>query len=123
LTSVYFEGNAPSHEPLAFADDTEATAYYLPGTAGWADFSANNGVYLWNPLGPSGHVSIGVQSNQFGFNFNGPGDLLVVVEATTNLADPVWIPLETNTLRNGSFNFSEPLQTNISGRYYRIRLP
>jgi hypothetical protein len=46
-----------------------------------------------------------------------------VVEACTNLASPVWVPLQTNSLTNGSFYFSEPLQTNVSGRYYRVVSP
>jgi len=46
-----------------------------------------------------------------------------VVEASTNLGNPVWTPLQTNALTNGSFYFSEALQTNLPGRYYRIRSP
>ncbi|MGP8199004.1 MAG: leucine-rich repeat domain-containing protein [Limisphaerales bacterium] len=84
--------------------------------------------YLWLddisilPVQP-GFASFGVQSNQFGFSFTGPANLAIVVEACTNLASPVWVPLQTNTLSNGSFSFSEPLQTNNSGRYYRITSP
>jgi hypothetical protein len=36
LSSVYFLDNAPSLcDPSAFAGDTDATLYYLPGTTGW----------------------------------------------------------------------------------------
>ena len=42
LISVYFQSNAPSlGGPYVFASDTNATGYYLPGTTGWAVFSAN----------------------------------------------------------------------------------
>jgi len=101
------------------------TVYYLLGTTGWGGFSANTGLtpVLWDPFGPSGEVSLAVQNDQFGFNFTGPANLVIVVEACTNLASPVWIPLQTNTLSNGSCSFSEPLQTNSPGRYYRITSP
>jgi hypothetical protein len=46
-----------------------------------------------------------------------------VVEACTNLGSPVWIPLQTLTLTNGSFYFSEPFEGNLTGRYYRISSP
>jgi len=78
---------------------------------------------LWNPLGPSGNASMGVQNNQFGFHFTGPATLVVVVEASTNLANPVWVPLQTNTLANGSFSFSDPQWTNLPARYYRVSAP
>jgi hypothetical protein len=45
------------------------------------------------------------------------------VEACTNLANAMWTPLLTLTLTNGLFYFSEPLQTNNTGRYYRISSP
>jgi hypothetical protein len=64
--------------------------------------------------------AFGVRSNQIEFNFTGPANLVVVVGACSNLADPVWVPLLTNALTSGSFYFSEPLQTNGPCRYYRI---
>jgi hypothetical protein len=41
----------------------------------------------------------------------------------TNLANPTWYPLQTNTLTGGSFYFSDPQWTNYPGRFYRIRSP
>jgi hypothetical protein len=127
LTSVYFTGNAPTADASVFLLDgsqgssyTIATVYYLPGATGWSSTFAGVPAVLWNPFGPSGDVSFGVQSNQFKFNFTGPVRLVIVVEACTNLASPVWTPLQTNTLTNGSFYFSEPVQTNGTGRFYRI---
>ena len=64
-----------------------------------------------------------VQNNQFGFNVTGTVNIPIVIEACTNLANPVWTPLLTGTLTNGLLYFSEPLQTNLSGRYYRISSP
>ena len=68
-------------------------------------------------------ASFGVQSNAFGFTISWATNVSVVVEACTNLANPVWTPLQTNALTNGSFYFSEPVQTNLPGRFYRIRSP
>jgi hypothetical protein len=44
LTSVYFKGNAPSSDWSMFDGDTDATVYYLSGTTGWDEFSANTGL-------------------------------------------------------------------------------
>jgi hypothetical protein len=64
-----------------------------------------------------------VHTNQFGFNITGTSNIPIVVEACTNLASPVWTARQSLTLTNGLFYFSEPLQTNGSGRYFRIRSP
>ncbi len=45
------------------------------------------------------------------------------VEAATNLASPVWRPVGTNTLTNGSASFSDPGWTNLPRRFYRLRSP
>jgi hypothetical protein len=59
--------------------------------------------------------------NQFGFNLTGYSGQVVVVEACTDLANPVWLPVGTNTLTTGSAYFSDPQWTNYPGRYYRLR--
>jgi len=125
LTSVYFAGNAPATDSTAFLFDNNVTAYYLPGTTGWDDFSANTGLpaVLWNPLIQTGDGSFGVQNNQFGFNITGTTNIPILVEACTDLTSPVWIPLQTLTLTYGSFYFSDPQWTNYPGRYYRISSP
>jgi hypothetical protein len=64
-----------------------------------------------------------MQNNQFGFDINWASGQVIVVEACTNLASLVWIPLQTNTLTNGLFHFSDPQWTNYPGRYYRISSP
>ena len=78
---------------------------------------------LWDPLIQASGASFGVQSNQFGLNITGTSNIPIVVEACTNLASPVWIPLQALTLTNGLCYFSEPWQTNTPGRYYRISPP
>ena len=122
MTSVYFQGNAPAADSSVFANDPFATAYYLPGTTGWSGFSANNGlpVVLWNPLIQTGDGSFGVRANQFGFNITGTPNIPIVVQAADNLDNPVWTSLQSLTLTNGSYYFSEPFQPASAGRFYRI---
>lgn len=122
LTSVYFTGNAPAADASVFQYDNGPTVYYLTNTTGWAGFSSNTGLgtVLWNAQIQAGGTGFGLKSNQFGFNITGTANIPVVVEACTNLASPVWIPLQALTLTNGSVHFSEPAQANGSGRYYRL---
>ena len=77
---------------------------------------------LWNPQ-VQNDASFGVQTNQFGFNITGSSNLVIVVEACTNLANPVWQPVQTNTLTGGSSYFSDPQWTNYPARFYRLRSP
>ena len=46
-----------------------------------------------------------------------------MVEASENLASPVWSPLQTNTLISDLLYFSDPEWTNYPGRFYRLRSP
>jgi len=107
-----------------FLNDLNATTYYLPGTTGWSVFSTHTGlpVVLWNPQVQTG-ASFGVLMNQFGFNITNAGNPVIVVEACTNLANPVWSPVSTNTITAGSSYFSDPTWTNYSCRFYRLRSP
>ena len=108
-----------------FEQDKNTTASYLPGTTGWGEFSANTGLPAmpWNALIQASGSSFGISNNQFGFNITGATNTPVVVEACTNLANPVWTPIQTLTLTNGLFHFSELEQTISSGRFYRISSP
>jgi hypothetical protein len=70
-----------------------------------------------------GDTGFGVQTNQFGFNVNWTSGQVVVVEACTNLFNPVWESVQTNTLTGDSFYFSDCQWTNYPGRFYRLRSP
>jgi hypothetical protein len=124
LTNVFFQSNAPIVGEGAFLGENPM-AYYLPGTTGWTAFSTNAdlSVMLWNPVIQTGVASFGLSNNQFGFNIAGTTNIPIVVEACANLASPVWTALTNTTLTNGSYFFSEPLQANSSGRFYRISAP
>jgi hypothetical protein len=122
LTSIYFQGNAPSLGSHVFVFD-KATAYYLPGTAGWGS-PVGDGIPTGFWILPYPLIlnrSFGVRSNQFGFTVSWATYLSVVVEASTSLSSPVWQPVQTNALNNGVVNFIDPEWTNHPNRFYRIR--
>jgi hypothetical protein len=62
-------------------------------------------------------------TNQFGFTILGSSGLVIVVETCTNVANPTWYPLQTNTLSAASLYFSDPQWTNYPARFYRLRSP
>ena len=126
LTNVYFTGNAPTADSTVFFSDNTAKVYYLPGTTGWSNTFAGLPTAPWflpNPMILNSAPSVGAQGNAFGFTISWTTNASVVVEASTNLANPVWTPIQTNALTNGLFYFSEAMQKNIPGRFYRIRSP
>ena len=119
LAGAYFLGNAPPDNGTAFDLDSLATVYYLPGTTGWGPTFGGGPTVLWNPQAQE----LSMTAGQFGFNITGPTNAVIVVEAATNLANPMWIPVGTNTLTDGSSPFSDADWTNFPGRYYRLRSP
>jgi len=126
LMGVYFKGNAPSLGSFGssvFYGDNKATVYYLPGTTGWSTTFGGLPTKLWNPQAQTSGASFGVRTNRFGFNITGTSGLVIVVEACTNFANPVWIPVATKTLTSGSVYFSDSQWTNYPGRFYRLRSP
>jgi hypothetical protein len=68
-------------------------------------------------------AGFGVQSNQFAFTITASTNIPVMVAACTNLANPVWIPLQNVTLANGSFYFSDLQWSNYPCRYYGLTFP
>jgi hypothetical protein len=123
LTGVYFQGNALSVGSSVFLDAYNVTVYYLPGTTGWGTTFGGRPAVLWNPLMQTGDASFGVRTNRFGFTITGASNLVLVVEAATNLANPAWTPVGTNTLTGGSSYFSDPGPRNHPARFYRLRSP
>jgi len=129
LHAIYFLGNAPGVNtggagglPVLFP--INATAYYLSGTTGWGTYFQIYSIVTvpWLPQA-RGDASFGVRTNAFGFNINWADGRTVVVESSTDLANPVWIPVSTNTLTGGTSYFSDPRWTNYPRRFYRIRSP
>ena len=121
LASVCFTGNAPSADVSIFDGDNHATVYYLPGATGWGQTLASRPAVLWDAQVLPG--SFGIHENQFGFNITGSSNLVVVIEASTNLTDPTWYPLQTNTLNGTLLFFTDPQWTNYANRFYRLTWP
>jgi hypothetical protein len=65
----------------------------------------------------------GLLTNGFGFTITGTSNLVIVVEACADPGNPVWLPLSTNALTDGSSYFSDPQWTNYPSRFYRLRSP
>jgi hypothetical protein len=122
LKNVFFKGNAPAITAVIFPGDNAATAYYLPQATGWGASYGGIPTVLWNAQAQTNNRHIGVQTNQFSFNITGTTNIPVVVEACTNLGG-AWVPLQSVSLTNGSFYFSDPQWTNYPGRFYRLRSP
>jgi hypothetical protein len=125
LTSVYCLGNAPSVGNYVFQFDG-TTVYYLPGTTGWGSSFGSRPTALWSlpyPLILNFEPNFGVRTNRFDFTISWATNISVVVDACTNLANPDWSPLQTNTLTSGWCYFSDPQWTNYPGRFYRLRSP
>jgi hypothetical protein len=125
LQGVYFMGDAPTADALAFTS-ASPTVYYLPGTAGWGSTLAGRPTALRllpNPLILGNNAFFGAQSNGFGFTISWATNTSVVVEACTNVVNPVWEALQTNALINGASYFNDPQWTNYDSRFYRLRSP
>ena len=131
ITGLYFQGNSlPGYSvsASAFSNNIHAIVYYLRGTTGWYgiwNYSINGffSTMPWRPRVQTGDASFGVQTNQFGFNINWASGQLVVVETCTNLVNPVWSTMGTNTIISGTSYFSDPQWTNYPDRFYRVRSP
>ena len=119
LTSAYFVGNAPPDDGTVFNFEP-ATVYYLSGTTGWGSAFGGVPAVLWHPRANTFSFTGG----QFGCNFTGPAYAVILVEACTNLSNPVWLPVSTNTLSGlGASSFSDPQSGGYPLRYYRFRSP
>jgi hypothetical protein len=127
LSAVFFFGNSPPFNSTNFhvfnADPGAVKIYYLPGTTGWTSSFAGISMVLWNPQIQTGYASFGVHSNRFGFHITGTTDIPVIVQACTNLASANWDPLQTLTLTNGLYYFSDPTWANSAAGWYRITAP
>ncbi len=123
LGGIFFQGNAPAADSSAFANDDLLIVYYEPTASGWTSALAGRPalpIHMEMLLNDPG---FGVRSNIFGFNITGSYGLTTVVEATTNITNPNWQPLQTNTLTGIPWYFSDLQWTNYPSRVYRLRWP
>jgi hypothetical protein len=106
-----------------FADTTNATVYYLPGSTGWDSTFDVLSTTLWTPHIQASDGNFGVGTNQFGFTIAWASGMSVAVDVCTVLASPTWTPIRTNTLTSDTLYFSDPQWTNYPSRFYRLRWP
>lgn len=64
--------------------------------------------------------NFGIHDNAFNFTILWASNSPVVVEGCTNLGNPLWVPLGTNSIADGMWQFSDPQWTNNSRRFYRL---
>jgi hypothetical protein len=121
LTGVYFKGNAVGADDM-FSESGSVIVYYRSGATGWDAPPGGRPAVLWSPA-VQGGASFGVHAGGFGFTFTNAGNPMVVIEASTNLANSAWSPMATNTLTGGSSSFSDPHWTNHAARFYRLCMP
>jgi hypothetical protein len=106
-----------------FTGADQATVYYLPGTTNWGATFGVLQTALWRPQIQTADATFGVHNNQFGFNIAWASGMNIAVDACTNLTNPDWVALQTNSLSADTFHFSDLEWTNYPGRLYRIRWP
>ncbi len=129
LRSVLFLGDAPGvvgtypSDGSPFDGDTNVTVYYMAGTTGWGASYQGASAVMWNPIIEVGDGNFGVVNGQFGFDIKGTPGIPIAVEACTNLANPVWTPVQTMTVTDGLVYFTDPNWSNYPTRYYGIGFP
>jgi hypothetical protein len=89
VTSVYFQGNAPSGDSTVFAED-EATAYHLANTTGWGSYFGGIPTAVWSKTSAS--VTLGNLSQ----TYNGTAINVTVSTIPSGLT--------VNLTHNGSVN-------------------
>ncbi len=72
------------------------------------------------PLFITANATFGFTNGVFGFNVIGPSGSNVVIQASTDLQ--TWIPLQTNLLGSGPFQFSDTNAPANVRRFYRVGL-
>ncbi len=101
----------------AIIDLTEVSGAYSP------DDSTNGEIILVavpTPVAITTGAAFGFTNGVFGFNVIGPSGSNVVIQASTDLQ--TWIPLQTNLLGSGPFQFSDTNAPANVQRFYRVGL-
>ena len=114
---------SPSHGSDVFGADGPVVVYYFPKATGWAPTYGGEPTILWNAIIQPVGSGFGVGNDGFAFTIVGTSNLVVVVEACTNLAAPRWVALSTNALSTGSAHFSDSSWKNFASRFYRLSAP
>lgn len=127
LRAVFAQGDHPGSDlglglsPF-FDYGSHPTLYYLPGRKGWESVPGGS-VAPWHPRLIVGGTPVAFPENQFYFAVAWAPGQTVVVEAATRLTEPVWTPIQTNTLAGFQSEFTDPQTTNHPIRFYRLQTP
>lgn len=120
LAGVYFVGNAPSLGAAGcadmFATAGDVTVYYLGPSSGWNATFCGVDTEAWKPR----ISALAATPNSFNLIAEWVNGRTVWAQACTNLADPNWITLGTNTIAGGSCLFSDPDWDSYGQRFYRV---
>lgn len=125
LDFMLFMGNSPAYGVLDFTGASLLTkVYYLPNTTGWSNTYDGLPTVMWTlPYPVILNSPVGVQNNHFTFTIAWATNLTVVIQACTNLANPQWLPVQTNALTGGFWTFADAKWTNSRTRFYRVYYP
>jgi hypothetical protein len=143
LTGLYFLGNAPSHvDAAAFYTVTfgnpnpcNITVYYLPGSTGWGP-TLGGGIppstnfpgrptVCWNPRMTRLRLEHEPESQppatDFAFDITGGSNLVVVLEASEDMAP--WSLVRTWTITSDPYHVAGCRPADYPVRFYRLRWP
>jgi len=112
---------APDFETPQDADMNNIYAFDVMISAGGVELSREAYVLVLDDAENPIAVAPVITGDQLGFTMTGAADTVVVVEACTDLSDPVWAEVERLTLTDGSGTFRDPDPVTLPGRFYRIR--
>lgn len=123
VTSIYFEGPAPTTIGDALNGAMFATVYYLADSEGWGAALGGRPTAIWEPAVDDLSVGWDPVTREFGFAIHWAGDRSVVVEACSDLTLANWSTVATVSLVDGDAMFRDPASITIGARFYRVRRP
>jgi hypothetical protein len=119
LTDVYVQCGTNSLNGLDPFENDGITVYHRAGTTGWDTALPGYSIFEWNPKA----LGLSMGRNGFEFTVTNAGSPSVKIEASTNLTDSVWEPMQTITLTDGSQTVTDSSSTNRPARFYRLSMP
>lgn len=123
LSGLYCQGDAPTVGRTPFTGTPNVIVYYLPGAGGWTDALGGAPTRLWLPEVIKNDGAFGVGEGGFGFNIAWADGRVVVVEACSDLVNPEWESVGSQTVAGGTARVSDPAWAEHRRRFYRLRWP
>ena len=93
----------------------------MPAASGWGATFGGCKTAPWQLQAQAPAAAPGASG--FGFTIAGAPSLPIRVQAAAELTSGNWTTLQTCTITNGSFLFTDPDSTQYSARFYRIVSP